>query len=182
MERKYSDSVTPEDVHGFTLEVKKAKKGKKIAELAQTMTETTKMNTVNKLPEVSVMESKGVPGESKPTEENTGMGSKTKMFMHSSKRKSPQEHYDKLIKTTKELSPGEEVYIYSNQKNNFYELQMKELRQQMQNDKGYFYTYSNDHLGLSIDPVNVEEKKKQEVIEEKTVNLFFNLLFLSIIN
>ena len=33
MERKYSDSLTPEDIHGVPVEVKKSKKGKKTNEL-----------------------------------------------------------------------------------------------------------------------------------------------------
>lgn len=33
MERKYSDSLNPEDIHGIPIEVKKSKKGKKITSI-----------------------------------------------------------------------------------------------------------------------------------------------------
>lgn len=45
------------------------------------------------------------------------------------------------------------MYIYGGQKNNWYEKQKKELRDKVANEKGkYIFTYSNEHLGLSIDP------------------------------
>lgn len=45
---------------------------------------------------------------------------------------------------------------------------MRELREKVKDDKGkYIYTYSNDHLGLSIDPQNLdEEAKKQKILSE----------------
>jgi hypothetical protein len=34
---------------------------------------------------------------------------------------------------------------------------MKDLREEIRNDKNNFYTYSENHLGLSIDPYDFEE-------------------------
>lgn len=50
--------------------------------------------------------------------------------------------------------------IYSGTQNNDYEAQLRELRKRIQEDKGNFYTYSRDYLSLSIDPVDVVEKRR----------------------
>ena len=69
--------------------------------------------------------------------------------------------YDMRLKkqTTSENEPA---FIYGGQKNNFYEKQKRDLREKIQNDKGkYIYTYSNEHLGLSIDPKTLDEEAKR---------------------
>ena len=69
--------------------------------------------------------------------------------------------YDMRLKKN-EIPDSEPVFIYGGQKNNYYEKQMRELREKVKNDKGkYIYTYSNDHLGLSIDPQNLDEEAKK---------------------
>lgn len=46
---------------------------------------------------------------------------------------------------------------------------MRSMREQMQKDRNKLYTYGQNHLSLSIDPVSLEEKKKQEYKLERTV-------------
>ena len=55
-----------------------------------------------------------------------------------------------------------EIYIYSSQPNNYYELQLNELREKVRNDPKNFYTYSEKYLSLSIDPWTVEQQKKKD--------------------
>jgi hypothetical protein len=46
---------------------------------------------------------------------------------------------------------------------------MKLLRKQILEDKDNFYTYSKNFLTLSIDPVNIEDQKKEDLKKEKTL-------------
>ena len=41
-----------------------------------------------------------------------------------------------------DVDPNEPVYIYSGQKNNWYERKMKEMREKINYDKDHLYTYS----------------------------------------
>lgn len=61
------------------------------------------------------------------------------------------------------------MYIYASQSNNTYDNQMKLLRKQILEDKDNFYTYSKNFLTLSIDPVNIEDQKKEDLKKEKTL-------------
>lgn len=56
-----------------------------------------------------------------------------------------------------DIPANQPVYIYSSQKNNWYDKQMREMRQKINTNKGYVYTYSKDYLGLTIAPGNEEE-------------------------
>ena len=64
--------------------------------------------------------------------------------------------YDMRLKKT-DVDPHEPVYIYGGQKNNWYEKQMRDIRDKIQNDGKALYTYSKDYLGLSIDPKTLDE-------------------------
>ena len=60
------------------------------------------------------------------------------------------ELYKKRLRKTG-VNESEQVFIYSGQKNNWYEKQMKDLREQLQNEKGKsIYTFSQDHFGLTL--------------------------------
>ena len=61
-----------------------------------------------------------------------------------------------------EIPPGQEVYMYSGQTRNWYEGQMRSMRERMQKDKDKVYTYGENHLSLSIDPVNIQDKLRHE--------------------
>lgn len=62
-----------------------------------------------------------------------------------------------------DIPANEPVYIYAGQKLNFYEKQMREMREKVQNDPKTIYTYSKDYLGLSIDPRNLQEEHKKDL-------------------
>lgn len=63
--------------------------------------------------------------------------------------------YDMRLRKA-EIPPNEPVYIYAGQKNNWYERQMREMREKINNDKNHLYTYSKDYLGLTIDPQTLD--------------------------
>lgn len=50
--------------------------------------------------------------------------------------------YDMRLRKA-EIPANEPVYIYGGQKNNWYEKQMREIRDKINNDKNHIYTYSN---------------------------------------
>ena len=61
------------------------------------------------------------------------------------------ELYKKRLRKTGISSEVEPVFIYGGQKNNWYEKQMKDLRQQLQNENGKcLYTFSQNHFGLTV--------------------------------
>ena len=61
--------------------------------------------------------------------------------------------------------------MYGGQKNNWYEKQMREMREKIHHEKGkYIFTYSNQHMGLSIDPKNLEEEAKKEKLLSESLN------------
>ena len=64
-----------------------------------------------------------------------------------------------------DVDPNEPVYIYSGQKNNWYEKQMRDMREKINADGKAIYTYSKDFLSLSIDPRNMEEEMKKAWLE-----------------
>ena len=60
--------------------------------------------------------------------------------------------YNMRLKKTG-MSQDEPVFIYGGQKNNWYENQMRDLREQLQNEKGKcLYTFSKEHFGLAVEP------------------------------
>ena len=59
--------------------------------------------------------------------------------------------YDMRLKKA-EIDPNQPVYIYAGQRNNWYQKQMREMREKINQDGKAIYTYSKDYLGLSIDP------------------------------
>lgn len=83
----------------------------------------------------------------------------------------------KLIKTfdmrlkKAEVPANEPVYIYAGQKNNWYEKQMREMREKINQDGKAIYTYSKEYLGLSIDPYNEEDEAKRNRALEATKNI-----------
>ena len=78
--------------------------------------------------------------------------------------------YDMRLKK-QTVSENEPVFIYGGQKNNWYQKQKRDLREKIQNEKGkYIYTYSNDHLGLSIDPKTVDEEAKRDKLFSESLN------------
>lgn len=51
-----------------------------------------------------------------------------------------------------EIPEGEQVYIYAGQAGNFYEKQLRELREEMKRNPNVIYTYNKDFFRLAIDP------------------------------
>lgn len=94
-------------------------------------------------------------------------------YLSSIKKKEDNEKYTFQLKQTKQLDPAEKVFIYSSQSNNWYDKQMKDLRLQIAQDKNNFYTYSKDYLSLSIDPVDIKQKEKEEKKLKELVTLDF---------
>jgi hypothetical protein len=58
--------------------------------------------------------------------------------------------------------------MYSGQTNNWYDKQMRNMREQILSDKNNVYSYGQNHLSLSIDPVNPDDKRKHESKLDRT--------------
>lgn len=48
-----------------------------------------------------------------------------------------------------------------------YTAQVEALREKVRNDKEYFFTYSENYMGLSVDPYTLRECRKREAAEHK---------------
>ena len=64
---------------------------------------------------------------------------------------------------------NEPVFMYSGQKNNWYEKKMAEFREKVQNDKSHTYTFAKNHLSLSISPYTADGAKKMEAESSHTL-------------
>ncbi|EGR26983.1 hypothetical protein IMG5_203820 [Ichthyophthirius multifiliis] len=170
IERKYSDSLTLEDIYGHIVDVKQTKK--KQQQFAAT-TQAISVDTKNQ--KQSQLAAAGTIGNlmtiqnelSLPKQQNKSLKGKT-MYLHQTKLKGTIQKNDIKIQNVVQIPENEPVYIYSCQKNNWYEKLMREQREKIKNDKIFFYTYSEQYLGLSIDPYNVEDEKKLALTLEKT--------------
>ncbi|KAL4490305.1 hypothetical protein ABPG72_004344 [Tetrahymena utriculariae] len=194
MERKYSDSLTAEDIHGIQIEVKKSKKGKQISSIndlskTQMMGGESKANityTTNNFLTYGTKEMLSTQQKEQisPTKNNVQIAdnsieneqnesifnskkNKTR-FMYSVKGKKTADNVQIRIKETVPIPDDEPIYIYSSQKNNWYEKQKREQRERIRADKHNFYTYSEQYLTLSVDPFNVQDEIKLAETQEKT--------------
>lgn len=152
-----------EDVNGET-EPKKQKKPKddKLASpTTQSPTQTEAKKDDNSLPRLA--ETRLSADRSIPQVRSNTFNHKT----YSKTGFNQTEQYNLQLKYA-EIPPGQEVFMYSGQAKNWYEGQMRSMREQMQKDKSKVYTYGQNHLSLSIDPVSLEEKRKQEAKLERT--------------
>lgn len=59
------------------------------------------------------------------------------------------------------LPPGEPVYVYAGQKNNFYEQQLRQLREEMRKNPNVIYTYDKNFFRLAIDPNELQEELRK---------------------
>lgn len=84
-------------------------------------------------------------------------------------KKKPGKHFcrfdmgknaDNSIKNAKDVNLPQPVYLYSNQKNNYYNLYMRELNNKLTKDINNFYTYSHDYLFLSFPYLEPYSNKK----------------------
>jgi hypothetical protein len=62
-----------------------------------------------------------------------------------------------------DIPEGELAYTYAGQKNNFYDKQLRDLREEMKKNPNVIYTYNKDFFRLAIDPQVLEEEAKKEM-------------------
>ena len=67
-------------------------------------------------------------------------------------------------------SDNENIYMYSQQKNNYYEKYYDFLRKKYTEDKNNYYTYSKDYLTLSFPMLRESNKQYEEYLENRSVN------------
>lgn len=73
------------------------------------------------------------------------------------------------------LPKKEEIYFYSNLKNNYYIEYVNKLREECINDKNSFYTYSMDYLGLSFPMIEDSNKEYESYLKNKKVTVYLKL-------
>lgn len=66
-------------------------------------------------------------------------------------------------------SGNENTYIYSQQKNNYYEKYYDHLRKKYTEDKNNYYTYSRDYLTLSFPMLKETNKQYENYVENRNV-------------
>lgn len=69
----------------------------------------------------------------------------------------------------------QELYMYSQQKNNMFNNHLNELREKCLKDKDHYFTYSMDYLTLSFPVMEPKNDEYFKYIENKKVSLFFKL-------
>ena len=67
-------------------------------------------------------------------------------------------------------SDNENIYMYSQQKNNYYEKYYDFLRKKYTEDRNNYYTYSKDYLTLSFPMLRESNKQYEEYLENRSVN------------
>ena len=168
IERKFSQSLSIEDLTGQEVIVKQKKQAEgvegmktiKLMENTDLKVVTTDDFFLPKIPAPENTTSQPVFGE---TFKRTVM---TKTFTKDNQKQLAT--YTMRGKSA-EIPQSEPVYMYGGQKNNFYEKQKRELRESLQKNPKAILTYSKDHLGLSIDPYDLidEAKREQEFMASK---------------
>ena len=163
IERKFSQSLSQEDITGLEGAPKKKKSigGTDMTKTVRLM-EETEMRVVTSddffLPKIAQPDPMTV---SQPTI----MGETTKrVVMTKTFTKDQQKVLSNFQMRGKsaDVPPNEPVFIYGGQRNNFYEKQKRQLREQMQQNPKAILTYSKDHLGLSIDPYDLTDEARRE--------------------
>ncbi|KRX01048.1 hypothetical protein PPERSA_00796 [Pseudocohnilembus persalinus] len=196
MERKYSDALSPEDIFGYEIEVKKGKKTDRKNQSILSQNQQQQQVQRNTLiynkdpPPVDILQKDDLlgPGEDKQQNQISQeflqqLAQQNEQSMKLPTIKSTRLHqttFQSTIKTKKENNYTlqlkqidhnnyEEVYIYGSQKLNWYDKKNKEFREKIQKDKKNFYTYSENFLTLSIDPHSVEDEQKKEEDMKNTI-------------
>lgn len=72
-----------------------------------------------------------------------------------------------LNKNNNSITPDDKVYMYSQQRKNYYADYFDQLRVKLSHDKNNFYTYSKDYLTLSFPMIKNSNLKYDEYLENK---------------
>lgn len=151
IERKFSDSVSYEDINGEA-EPKKQRKARD--------DKMTNPSTISPIHTEVKKDDDSLPklADSRMTVDRVLPQIRSNTFNHKTYAKTGfnnTDHYNLQLKYA-QVPQGQEVYMYSGQAKNWYEGQLRSMREQMKSDKNRVFTYGQNHLSLSIDPVSVE--------------------------
>lgn len=162
--RKYGDALSHKDLYGVN---QKPKRKKKVQQedpevtmmLTQQQEETTKKTTFENTMKHSTSSLSVASEAPKPKFSRTMRKTKKNDLGYE-----PGKPY--VPRARMEVPEGQEVFMYSSQRLNNYEQQKENLRKTIAEDKGNFYSYSPDYLGLAFPVVNENEI----AVKEKTLN------------
>ena len=163
LERKYGDSLSHKDLYGIP---QKSKRKKKPAEssVEPTMVLTKEQeDTMRK--SMQEDQEKSLATERKPEKEAVMPKRNANRLIKSERNFLGYEPSNEPYVSRKprmEVPEGEEVFMYSGQRLNYYEHQKEELRKTISKDKANFYTYSPEHLSLAFPVVNENEIEYKE--------------------
>lgn len=164
IERKFSQSLSPEDLTGEEAKPQKRDAGGEgDASSTIRLLENTDLKVVTAdeffLPKIA-------PAAETSPFPQTGLGETgnrravmTKTFTKDAGKTVAQYQ---MRGRAAEVGEGEAVYIYAGQGNNFYEKKLRELREEMRRNPQLIYTYNKDFFRLAIDPCLPEEEARKE--------------------
>lgn len=167
LERKYGDSLSHKDLYGIAQKSKRRRKPQQEASPDHTLVmtkaqeETIKKSENEKAKKVTIKDDK--------MSEYSEAGQSQHLTSNRLSRKTAKNdlgytpsHNSTGKRERVEFPEGQEVYLYSGQRLNFYEQQKEELRKTISKDKKNFYTYAADHLSLAFPVVNENEIEYNE--------------------
>jgi len=165
LERKYGDSLSHKDLYGIAQKSRRKKKPVQEVQMDATLMLTKQQDeamkeTQNGTKKVSIQEASSENSVhediSKPKHARTQRKTKKNDlgYTPTGNRTGRRERV--------EVPEGQQVYMYSGQRLNYYEQQKEQIRETVSKDKGNFYTYSPEHLSLAFPVVNENQIEYQE--------------------
>lgn len=182
LERKYGDSLSHKDLYGIPQKSKRKKKQEtngmeSTLMLTQQQEETMKQTQSKSTKKVQIKDD-----ETEATGHYGGPQLKHSRTMRKTQKNDlgytpGQSHTSRRERI--EVPEGVEVYMYSGQKLNYYELEKEKIRQKVAEDKAHFYTYSPEHLSLAFPIVNeneiIQKEKELNMSKWRTKEGFHNV-------
>lgn len=167
LERKYGDSISYQDLHGFVelterqkqrqreeeeRRIQEEEEAKRLAAMTETEKRKSIYSTKLKAPTDSFNPNYDQSIKDRPEKNHITKNVDAMNSLRGTKK----------LRERIEVPDGVEVFMYSGQKLNVYDFQKEKLRKKLSEDPKNFYTWAEDHLSLAFPIVNEHEIKSKE--------------------